>query len=87
MNYWIARISHEGKARQAKTAPGKRTRIYTMLKARAVDHPGIYAEIRHCIPTQTFNQIVQQPLMLQASPMYPTRLTVASDESFSGFYL
>ena len=46
----------------SQTGPGERTRMYAMQTSRAVEDPGIHAEIRRCISAQPFHQIVQQPL-------------------------
>ena len=64
----------------SQLGPGKRPRMYTMQTARAVEDPCVHAEIRWSIPTQTFHQITQQPLTLQARPTCSRRVTVASSD-------
>ena len=65
----------------SQIGPGERSRMCTMQTARAVEDPGIHAEIRRqCIPTQTSHQISRQPLTLQACPTCSRCVTVASSD-------
>ena len=47
---------------------GERPRMYTMQTARVVNGPGVHAEMRRCIPTQTSCKIALQLLTLRARP-------------------